>query len=312
MTSRFDWYSATFEGLDAERVAHELAIAHGGTISLGRGRFGYSRRYSIDHSEETWVNVYGGSATAGEVHVEIMSQGCDKYVPFVRNLWPEHRVSRADSALDFKGDYEALKQICLDFAEVRGLSHRFIQDSAGGACLYLGSASSENQIRFYKKSEQLLFKYPDRADEIPPGILRLELQTRPGKRAKKDRLSVLNAEDLWGLGRWTSELAKLILDLDVERVKVEVNPTSEWSKMLHFLGKQYGPGIARRMETHEPEEVLLEVLKALGIQGIFPEGEADGSAPQGLQAERVQRDEPPAPMTGWALLGAAPDSGTRS
>lgn len=265
MSSRFDWYSATFEHLDAERVAQQLAISTGGSITLGRGRFGYSRRYSIEHSGETLVNVYGGSATAGEVHVEIMSQGCDKYVPLVRELWPLHRVSRADSAHDFAGDFEHFKALCLDFAQGVGISHRLIQDSEGGATLYLGSASSENQVRLYKKSEQLLAKHPERAGEIPPGILRLELQTRPGKRAKKERLSVMKPDDLWGLGRWTQNLAQTILSMDVERVQVEVNPTSDWSRMLHYLGAQYGPGIARRIETKGVEEVRSEVLLALGI-----------------------------------------------
>lgn len=261
---RFDWYSATLSDSHGAEVANKLARVTNAGISLGKGRFGYRRKYALEHDGETLVNVYSDSATPGEVHIEIMSVGCDKYVQEVRQLWPLHRVSRADSAEDFLGDFEELKKRCIAFAEERSIKHRLVQDSDGGATLYLGATSSEYMVRLYKKSEQLRAKFPQRSD-IPDGVLRLELQARPSKSQKKERLATMEAGDLFGLSKWTSSLANEVLGQSVEYVKLDVAPASDWSNLLFHLSKQYSPSILRRLETHSPDEVYGEVLQALGL-----------------------------------------------
>ena len=138
-TARFDWYSATFEQLDDGRVPASLAVALGGTVSWGRGRLGYARCATIESGDETLARVFVGSARLGEVHVAVSGDACDRVVPLVRRLWPEHRVARADSAIDFKSEFEVIDAAALEFAKDRRLAFRLVTDSEGGATRYLGS-----------------------------------------------------------------------------------------------------------------------------------------------------------------------------
>jgi len=194
--ARFDWYELTADGLDDGRVAPALALSLGGSVSRGKGRNGYAVCEVVEREDRVLAQVYGRSARAGEVHVVTTSEACDEVVPLLRRLYPEHRVSRADSSVDFASDFDSLDARALDLARERAVAHRLITDSAGGATRYLGAPSSELRVRVYRKSEELRAKHPERAHEIPDGIVRVELQARPGKRAIKERAAELTADEL--------------------------------------------------------------------------------------------------------------------
>lgn len=277
-TSRFDWYSATLENLDDLRVAQNLAISLRGVVTFRKGLHGYSRGWSIERGKEKLVNVFGGSSREGEVHVQASSESCDEVVPLLRKLWPEHRVSRVDSAVDFFGDFDQLRAYAKSFAKERGLAWNEVTNSDGGATIYIGSRNSERFFRLYKKSEQLRALHPERASEIPAGVLRAELELKPSKREAKERVAVMSAEDIWGLSKWTKDLAESLLSLAPERTKLRFSQTSDWNRSLHYLGLQYAPMIAKRLQTHAPEDVFEELFEALGIDGLAtPIGVADDS-----------------------------------
>lgn len=263
--TRFDWYEATFDNSDDESAAVRLGIALGGRPHRGKARNGYAVCWDIQAGGVVLAQVYGRSARLGEVHVSITSEACDEGVPVLRRLFPAHRVSRADSSLDLAAEFGALDQQVLEFATARGLSHRLITGSDGGATRYVGSPRSEVRMRLYKKTEQLRSLHPDRAGEIPEGIVRFELQTRPGKRAVKEQVSVMNADDLWGASAWSAELAALMLSIEAERVSTHFRRPSDWARSLHFLGVQYGPMVRRRSEEVGQTEALRELVAALGI-----------------------------------------------
>lgn len=265
-TARFDWYSATFEHLDDDRVPAALAVALGGTITWSRGRLGYARCASIDAGDETLARVFTGSARLGEVHVAVSGDACDRVVPLLRRLWPEHRVARADSAIDFRSEFEVIDAAALAFAKDRRLAFRLVTDSEGGATRYLGSPSSEVTVRVYKKSEQLRKMHPERAREVPDGIVRVELQARPGTRVKA-AVATMTAEELWGLGAWTRDFAVEFLRVDAERVATHFRRPTDWSRSLHWLGEQYGPLVRRRADEVGSDQAVAEVLETLGMVG---------------------------------------------
>lgn len=265
-TARFDWYQATFETLEEDQVTGALVLALGGTVTLGRGRFGYSRAAAVEVDERVIARVYSGSARPGEVHVVTTGEACDDVVPLVRRLWPVHRVSRVDVALDFEADWDELDARALAFAEDRGLSYRLVTNSDGGATRYLGAPSSEVRVRVYKKSEELRAKHPDQADEVPDGIVRAEIQVRPASRLKGKVAGMAPAE-VWGLGSWAPAFAESFLDLEVTAVPTHFRQSSDWARALHWLGHQYAPAIARRAKQVGQDQARSEVLEALGLAG---------------------------------------------
>lgn len=277
-TARFDWYSATFEQLDDGRIPAALAVALGGTISWARGHVGYSRLATIERGDETLARVMSGSSRLGEVHVTVSGDACDQVVPLLRRLWPAHRVARADSAIDFRSEFEVLDALALEFAKDHGLVYRLVTDSEGGATRYLGSVNSDVMVRVYKKSEQLRKMHPERAYEVPDGIVRVELQARPPSRIK-GAVASMTAEELWGLGEWTRDFAIEFLDVDAERVSTHFRRPTDWARSLHWMGQQYGPVVRRRAQEVGAEVALAEVLRALGMGAselVLVGGDHDG------------------------------------
>jgi hypothetical protein len=266
LRSRFDWYEMTADGLDDGRVPVALALALGASVTPGKGRNGYGRADVLKRGEDVLAIVYGGSSRPGEVHVVTTGSSCDDVVPILRRLYPAHRVSRADAALDFGGDFDALDAQLVTFCTSgRQLKHELIVNSEGGATRYVGGRTSEVRLRLYKKSEQLRAQHPDRAHEIPSGIVRVEVQVRPGKRAVKEAAAGLRPDDLFGMGEWSAEYAREVLRLDPVRTATNFRRPSDWSRAVYFLGRQYGPMVELRVAERGLEATRLEVLRALGL-----------------------------------------------
>lgn len=264
LQSRFDWYSATFEDLDDGRVPVHLSIMLDADVTWSRGKLGYAHCATIEREERTLVRVYSGSARPGEVHVVTSGDACDRVVPLLRRTWPEHRVSRADSAMDFLADFEEIDGRALAFAQKRGLSFRLVTDSDGGATRYLGSPRSDVMVRVYKKSEEMKQRHPAQAAEVPEGVVRAELQVRPPSKVKA-AVASMSSDDLWGLGQWCRDFAAGFLDIEAERVPTHFWQASDWSRALHWLGHQYAPATQRRVEQVGRDQALAEVLEALGL-----------------------------------------------
>lgn len=262
--SRFDWYSATFENFEEDRIPSAFAVALGGTLTVGRGNMGYAHCTTVERDGKSLARIFTGSPRPGEIHVSVSGDACDQVVPFLRRMWPEHRVSRADSAMDFKADFEDLDGYALAFAKENGLSHRMFTDSDGGATRYIGAASSESMVRLYKKSEQLRKMHPDQASEIEDGIVRAEMVTRPNSKMKPV-VATMSPDAIWGLGEWTQKFAGMFLDLETERVSTHFRRTADWSRALHWMGQQYGPTAHRRIQQVGLERAQVEILEALGM-----------------------------------------------
>lgn len=265
LSSRWDWYELTIDNVDDGRIPSSLALALGAKTEIGKPRNGYASCVVIARNDVVLAEVFSGSNRIGEVHVTITSDACDEVVPLVRNLWPVHRVSRADVACDFQSEFSSLDEFVMSALEPKGISHRLITSSDGGATRYFGAVSSETRLRIYKKTEQMRAMHPDQAAEIPDGIVRLELQHRPSKRAAKAHLSTLQPDEVWGVSKWASLVAEMVLGFKPERAPTHFRKPTDWTRSLHFLGVQYGPSFQRRSaevgEAQATEELLLAIGK---------------------------------------------------
>jgi len=263
LRSRFDWYEATFEGFDD--VAVSLAVVLGCRTCRERGRNGYAECHSVVRGDDELARVYSRSARIGELHVVITGESCDEVVPVFRRLWPEHRVSRADSSVDLLADFEEMDERAVSFARRRGLTFRLVTDSDGGATRYLGASTSEVRVRVYKKTEQLRAMHPERASEVPEGVVRVELQGRPGKSAAKAAVAGMEADGLWGLSEWARVFAADVMAVEADRVSTHFRRPSSWTRALHYLGVQYGPLMREHAGEVGAEAVLAELVEALGL-----------------------------------------------
>lgn len=262
--SRFDWYSATFQDVDEFSMVEALALALRGHASLGKGRLGYARCQTIERDGLALARVYTGAARAGEMHVASSGDACDQVVPLLRQVAPNHRVSRADAAIDFAADFATLDDLAVAFAEARRLSYRLVTDSDGGATRYLGATSSDYMVRVYKKSEQLRKSAPERAHTVQDGIVRAEVQVRPPSGFKAS-VAAMSADAIWGMAKWGQAFAREFLDIEALRVKTHFSKSSDYARALHWLGVQYGPMVRARCLDAGSESVRRDVLAALGL-----------------------------------------------
>lgn len=265
LATRFDWYEATADGIDDGRVADALALLLKGSLTRGKGRNGYAECWNVERGDDVLARVYGRSARLGEVHVVTTSEACDEVVPVLRSMWPAHRVSRADSAIDFAADFSQLDRLAVAFAKANRLRYSLFSDSDGGSTRRIGSPASEVFVRVYKKTEELRARHPERAREIPEGIVRVELVARPGKSDVKEAAATMTAAALWGLGQWTQAFSSEFLQIDAERVSTHFRRPTDWARGLHWLGEQYAPMVRRRAAEVGLERARGEVLAALGL-----------------------------------------------
>lgn len=265
LRARWDWYAATIDGLEDGQVGTTLALVFGASVVHSRARYGYAHSEQVKRGDEVLATVYERSARPGEVHVVVSSAACDEVVPVLRRRYPVHRVTRADSALDFVADFEPLDRRLVAFAKDRGITHRLFTNSEGGATRYLGSPRSEAELRFYKKSEQLRQVYPERAATVPDGTVRFEIEMKPNKREAKEALALASADEAWGFSKWSQELAGIVLGIDAPRIATHFRRPSDDDRAMHFLLQQYGPMMRRRALEHGLDAFLAELVESAAL-----------------------------------------------
>jgi DNA relaxase NicK len=191
----------------------------------------------------------------------------------VRELWPEHRVTRADVAEDFaaEGAYEALERACRSVYREMGVKGRAIvpDDPRDGRTYYGGAASSDVRVRLYDKTAEARRFLPEaRHDEVPDHWARLEVQVRPRK-GVKDLACRMEPAQFWGCARWTASLASAAMQLEVERIRMNPARESDHDRAYRFLLEQYGRTFARLLEDHgSPAAVGAQIYEDLRHMGL--------------------------------------------
>lgn len=257
--SRWDWYEATLDFPD-DRVLSGLLVALRATTKRLKGRNGYAWGMGLEVGGKTLATVHGGAARPGECHITVTSESCDRVVPLIRRLWL-HRVSRADAAVDFVTDFGSVDSLALAFAKDNGIAHRLVTDSEGGATRYLGSSKSEVQVRVYRKTEQLRALYGPAAADVPDGLVRCEVQVRPGKRPAKDRLAGVSPDDAWGFAKWSAAFAGQVLGIQAERTVTHFDRPSSWARSSYYLAQQYGQLVRDHAHQVGREAALAELVE---------------------------------------------------
>lgn len=252
---RFDWYQPTVAE-NPVRIVDELSrrLAPGGKVEEGRGRHNYWQSFTIcDRAGDRVAMILCGGPN-GDPNITASGPACDAFVPLVRELWPDHRVTRADVAEDMQGEgvYEALETVCRATAAghgVKGLA--FVPDDpADGRTYTMGSRASDVTARLYDKSAELRRRLPpERHSEVPDNVARLEVAVRPRK-VWRELASKMRPEQFWGMSGWTAALAADALSLQVERITMQAGRETDHERSVRFLLRQYGPTLWRMYEDH--------------------------------------------------------------
>lgn len=203
---RWDWYSLTVDG-SARAMSERLldALPHGGhewgIRRAPKGENGYHLKLELRDEDRTVATVLGEGTEAMGAHLRVTGGDAEDLVPIVRELWPIHRVSRADVAVDFPGGEEAFSaardclQVIASTHRVRGLSIT-PDNAADGATYRLGSPSSDVTGRLYEKWRQA-------PGTVPDGTVRWETQVRGSFPERKAYLSTAARREVASYTPWS-------------------------------------------------------------------------------------------------------------
>lgn len=262
---RFDWYQPTIPDSPIVIVEELLArLAPGGEVQEGRGKNNYWQSFTIRDRDRERVAVVLAGGPNGDPNVMASGTACDAFVPVVRELWPEHRVTRADVAEDFQGEgsFETLEAVCRStlskHPRVKGWAY-VPDDPAEGRSYNMGSVTSDVRMRLYDKSAERRAKLPpERHCEVPENVTRLEVVVKPRK-DWREHAAKMPVEVFWGFAGWTAEVAARAMQLEVQRIAMQGGRESDHDRAMRYLIAQYGPTLVRMFEDHGD-------WKAVGMQ----------------------------------------------
>lgn len=258
---RCDWYAATIPDTP-ENVIGFLQNNIGGELKrLKTGLNGYSTRWTLDDEKgNPNAIILAGGNNGANPHAFAGSEKAVYFRELVREVWPEHSVTRVDVAEDMYSDglFEEFTGRLLEHGKRNRVKVSTVGDwltdsSPDGRTLYLGSPTSSASIRLYEKGKQmanLLFTRNNWGipDDFPINWVRLELQLRPQKQ-QKQQAAKEELENFWGYAGWTREVADDLLSVDVPRVEVNNWKQSDDEKAMLWMARQYGNLLTRRLEA---------------------------------------------------------------
>lgn len=211
----FDWYQATVpmhhRELEAQLIA-ALGVEHTNQV---KGAHAYAHGLEFVRAGDVVARMlYGG--TNGDPNVTGSGEDAQQLAEALRDLVPEHRVTRVDSAYDFRGpdSFAVLFDIVKTYADGKRLTLDTRGDwtrpeAPDGRTLYVGSPSSPIRVRLYEKGKQLRKTglLPD--DKCPLDWVRVELQLRPPSRDRKEAVAAMSPAEVWSFG-WAAGLHELL------------------------------------------------------------------------------------------------------
>jgi len=253
---RFDWYAAT---VMANPVTVLGALCESLELTakpLGRGYQGYAEQYELRNSRGVVARAASGGCNPG-LHAWASGDSSPAFAAALRAVYPSHRVTRVDSAIDFNapGIWDLMFGTVHAFADVPdAFGRRLKVETAGdwtrcedGRTFYVGSRKSPAFVRLYEKGVQVagtLAADPDAAAEVSRDWVRLELELKPVKGAKAVVASLSPAQ-VWGVSAWTTGLVNSALSLGVDPVEMEAPAKSDDERAWDYMLIQYGPLLRR-------------------------------------------------------------------
>jgi hypothetical protein len=272
---RWDAYSATVHDLH-ERVLERLVERFPHTLDelqQGPGLNSYAHSYrGLDmRGDELFRLMFGGVNPAP--HVKVQGVYSPDVAQVIRDCWPEHRVSRADSAFDvsepgiFDVLVERFQSFCAHFnllwRQVGDWRPDGLRDPLSGRTFYVGSRTSLCYLRVYEKGLQMLQKA--RPEDEPPDLnwVRVELEVKPQDRTQKARLAHITPEQAWGVSRWARCALQAINGHATERVIMwEPKETNAYRAVRHAL-RQYKDSMKIVHENEGGDEAFMRFVHSV-------------------------------------------------
>ena len=286
----WDWYQATVPGgSDALTRANAVMGVLGAGLrgdnvgcqpwKVCAGLHGYSRGAELEGVERGSVKVFYG--LTGDVHVQGTSKAAQVVADLLRQWWPDHRVSRADVALDVDqvGSFERLWRLVHRLARegADGGGRKISTSTAGdwidaeaGRTFYAGGRTSRLLVRVYEKGHEQRGKDPDCGASLD--WTRVEWQLRPTS-DQKGWLAKASPVEALGLSPFGALVAREVLVEDVVAAGSVLRFASQ--DPLYWMVRQYRRAVVGLVQL-DPDDLRAQLVEMLDRIGSCQDCCADG------------------------------------
>ena len=269
LSFRFDWYAATLdkevEPLEVLRWAQFF-----GESAPGKQIHGYD----TCHDFGVFKVLYGGHSGQFGPHVIIHGgDRCPDIVQSFRTYFPEHRPSRIDVCLDFKGSdaWDDLYQLVTLTSGRFGVKSRLYGDfinAETGRTIYLGTGNSTHKCRLYEKGHEMRSKGVQA--DAPLDWVRLELQVAPTAISRASA-AIMTPDQVARSTKWTKYLCDTLrtvsapsVNLSTRKKKPDVIDSFE-----HFCGQYCSTIFQVQKQNLIPRKDFIRIVLDMYDKGEF-------------------------------------------
>ena len=256
----FDWYRGTVRNSIHATLIEAFIKQFGGAFEPCRGMHSYAE--GAQHTDKAFTVMWGG--TNGGTYFEGRGQDAQDVSEFIRKHAPEHRVSRADVALDFSfsGAFDTLAAIVEPIARKRRVDCRFIGDTEEnnpdyrdedrkGRTRYYGSVKSDVMVRLYEKGIKAINEGAKGADR---DWVRFEVQIKPQK-SQKALAASMDPFEMLGLSKWVSKTVGEMLEEAPTVIRNIDKQEKTMEHALEHMATQYAKHLRAYVEKHGWQEL---------------------------------------------------------
>lgn len=233
------------------------------------GRNGYRFHWKLVRDGEPICSALSEGTGDAEGSHQIEAQG--HYAVEVRQAMNEvvgamsYATARRDTCFDFLDDrgysmFHTLAEIGRQMCREGRMSYDQIGKGwlvpGGTMTFYLGSRNSLAFMRIYTRG----LKTISEGGQDDPLRVRVEIEVKPGKRAAKEALSMVDDHALFGCAGWSKEFMSRAGIEGIDRVRVgTVWKPSDQDRSIHHMMIQYG-GLLRDLLVKKGPEGLAELI----------------------------------------------------
>lgn len=277
----FDWYAASFPGVDEDEFIGEFFAANDlASVAPYVGKtHGYERGYRLVRGDEVLASVLCGGNNGAPLNAWASGSRSRFFAKWSRDAFPGHYVTRGDAAMDFndEGAWSCLQDLFFDlrdrFPRVQSSVVGDLFDGRKGATLYLGSVKSEARMRFYQKGLQM----PDAGH---PHHVRAEYSVKP-KGLLRQAFAEAPAATLWSYTPLSRAAFERLQGFDPGQVVRETPRRTDLERRFDAMVRQYGKTVLELVQllgSAESVGVALAAAAAGGGRRTMPEAAAGGAS----------------------------------
>jgi len=267
--SSFDYYQAAVNASPDHVIPALLEMYPYASVDHEKATNGYDRACVIHRGDNKLLRVQWGGNTGDLTQIRGTGENAPQCAESIRELWPEHRLQRADVCEDYseEGVWETLSDYALYLAE----QHSIKIDQRGdwarndqmgkGRTLYLGSRQSLAYLRVYEKGKEKAVR--SGGECVDPHHVRAEAEIKPQNKVQGFALSKLQPAEYWGCSPWLLQYSSILFQKNMERIRLwNVSKRSNDDMAFDFMLKQYGAVIARQIAANGQDHVIARIIES--------------------------------------------------